>query len=100
MSAVDEKPMFRCTMGYTTQVELFTAKLCEEFEKRPILSKLAIKGQDDAAAEIEKSLGDDKGIVRKFRAELVNALLETLATHFADEATWEGIVDGESSDGK
>ncbi|MFO0383796.1 MAG: hypothetical protein ACK506_19020 [Pirellula sp.] len=80
----DSNVFFRITEGDNREVYRFAARLVDEFSKRPLLNELAFGGEDEAAVGIEASVGDEKGIVRRFRSELVDALMSALSEHVAD----------------
>lgn len=94
-TTADNDVLFRITEGDNREVYRFAARLVDEFSKRPLLSELSFGGEDEASVGIEASVGDKKGIIRRFRSELVDALMSALSEHVADSSEICMLSDGE-----
>ncbi len=79
-----DEAMFRITIPNDPSLHSFLACLFEEFAKTDLLRDLSFGGMDHGVESIELSVGDEKGIVRRIRGELVDAIMSACGEHIAD----------------
>jgi hypothetical protein len=89
--------LFKITHPDPAPIKQFIERLLTEFSTHPLLNGLSLSGVDHAAEAIEQSIGDEKGIVRRIRHELIDSLVTAFGEHIADESEIskvanEGIV--------